>query len=92
MPPDGGEVIAEGSRETGGLLRRHGWKLLLLFAGVLLPMWAFMELADEVLDFMFAHLARDFPSLLAGLARLDRASMEKQRRVTLPLAREVFAS
>ena len=51
-----------------------------------------MELADEVLDFMFAHLARDFPSLLAGLARLDRASMEKQRRVTLPLAREVFAS
>lgn len=48
MPPDGGEVIAEGSRETGGLLRRHGWKLLLLFAGVLLPMWAFMELADEV--------------------------------------------
>ena len=48
MPPDGGEVIAEGSRETGGLMRRHGWKLLLLFAGVLLPMWAFMELADEV--------------------------------------------
>lgn len=32
----------------GSLARRHGWKLALLFAGVLLPMWAFMELADEV--------------------------------------------
>jgi len=30
------------------LARRQGWKLALLFAGVLLPMWAFMELADEV--------------------------------------------
>ncbi len=28
--------------------RRHGWKLVLLFAGVLLPMWLFMALADEV--------------------------------------------
>ena len=32
----------------GSLARRHGWKLALLFAGMLLPMWAFMELADEV--------------------------------------------
>ncbi len=32
----------------GSLARRHGWQLALLFAGVLLPMWAFMELADEV--------------------------------------------
>ncbi len=32
----------------GSLARRHGWKLVLLFIGVLLPMWAFMELADEV--------------------------------------------
>ena len=30
------------------LLRRRGWQWGLLFAGVLLPMWAFMELADEV--------------------------------------------
>ncbi|VXB67299.1 conserved membrane hypothetical protein [Luteimonas sp. 9C] len=48
MPADGGDVVAEGSHETGGLLRRHGWKFLLLFAGVLLPMWGFMELADEI--------------------------------------------
>ncbi|KLJ01998.1 phosphatase PAP2 family protein [Luteimonas sp. FCS-9] len=47
MPADHA-VAHEAARETGGLLRRHGWKLALLFAGVLLPMWAFMELADEV--------------------------------------------
>lgn len=47
MPADG-DAVAEGSSATGGLLRRHGWKFLLLFVGVLLPMWAFMELADEV--------------------------------------------
>lgn len=31
-----------------GLVRRHGRGLALLFAGVLLPMWGFAELADEV--------------------------------------------
>ena len=32
----------------GGFVRRHGWRLALLFAGMLLPMWVFLELADEV--------------------------------------------
>ncbi|UNK41178.1 phosphatase PAP2 family protein [Luteimonas sp. S4-F44] len=41
-------LAREAAHETGGLLRRHGWKLTLLFVGVLLPMWGFMELADEV--------------------------------------------
>ena len=50
-----------------------------------------MELPEEVIHFMFAHLPRGLSSLLAGLEQLDRASMERQRRVTLPLAREVFA-
>ena len=49
-----------------------------------------MELPDEVIYYMFAHLPRGLPSLLAGLEQLDRASMERQRRVTLPLAREGF--
>jgi undecaprenyl-diphosphatase len=31
-----------------GFVQRYGWPLALLFAGVLLPMWAFMELADEI--------------------------------------------
>ncbi len=30
------------------LLHRHGWRLLLVFAGLLLPMWGFAELADEI--------------------------------------------
>ncbi|MEW5838641.1 MAG: DnaA regulatory inactivator Hda [Pseudomonadota bacterium] len=49
-----------------------------------------MELPDEVIFYMFSHLPRGLPSLLAGLQRLDDASMEQKRRVTLPLAREVF--
>ena len=49
-----------------------------------------MDLPDEVIFYMFSHLPRGLPSLLAGLQRLDDASMERQRRVTLPLAREVL--
>src|SRR5699024_911263 len=49
MPADRAPVHGQG-RGYADLLRRHGWKFALLFAGVLLPMWAFMELADEVQD------------------------------------------
>lgn len=42
---------ARAEAQAGGhLLQRHGWRLLLLFAGLLLPLWAFTELADEVRD------------------------------------------
>ncbi|MFD0738600.1 phosphatase PAP2 family protein [Lysobacter koreensis] len=30
------------------VLRRHGWRLLLVFVGLLLPLWGFAELADEI--------------------------------------------
>ncbi|MGJ4730047.1 phosphatase PAP2 family protein [Luteimonas sp. SDU101] len=33
---------------SSGFLRRHGLRLALLFGGVLLPFWVFLELADEV--------------------------------------------
>ena len=33
---------------VGNRTYRWGWKLLLLFAGVLMPMWAFMALADTI--------------------------------------------
>ncbi|GHA70121.1 phosphatase PAP2 family protein [Cognatilysobacter bugurensis] len=33
-----------------GFLRRRGWRLVLLFVGLLLPMWGFSELADEIHD------------------------------------------
>lgn len=46
-----GQTVDAGRKElrAGRLfLHRHGWRLLLLFAGVLLPLWGFAELADEV--------------------------------------------
>lgn len=35
-------------RYGADVLRRHGMRLLLVFAGLLLPLWAFGELADEI--------------------------------------------
>ena len=42
------ESPAQEARFGAAFLRKHGWRLLLLFAGVLLPLWGFAELADEV--------------------------------------------
>lgn len=52
-PPDAGRVRAaralkQEARFGASFLRRHGRVLLLLFAGVALPLWGFAELADEV--------------------------------------------
>lgn len=42
-------TVARGERRAiQAFLQRHRWRLLLLFAGVLLPLWGFAELADEV--------------------------------------------
>lgn len=41
--------VARGERRAIlDFLLRHRWRLLLLFGGVLLPLWGFAELADEV--------------------------------------------
>ena len=45
------ETVSVAKAETRAgktFLQRHGWRLLLLFAGLLLPLWGFAELADEV--------------------------------------------
>jgi DnaA family protein len=47
-------------------------------------------LPDEVGRYLLEHLPRDLSSLLEGLERLDRASMERQRKPSLALAREVL--
>ena len=57
-------VLQEEARAGGSFLRRHGWRLALLFAGLLLPLWGFAELADEVLD--GEGLPFDEPILLAA--------------------------
>lgn len=42
-------VVARAEAQAGkSFLRRHGVRLLLLFGGLLLPLWGFAELADEV--------------------------------------------
>ncbi|MBB1471561.1 phosphatase PAP2 family protein [Luteimonas sp. MC1782] len=38
------------ARFGAGFLQRHGWRLVLVFVGLLLPLWGFAELADEVLE------------------------------------------
>jgi membrane-associated phospholipid phosphatase len=63
-PARAGQALQQDARFGASLLRRHGWRLLLLFAGVLLPLWGFVELADEVREqegFFF-----DEPILLAA--------------------------
>lgn len=42
------EVLREERHLVAALLREHGWRLLLVFIGLLLPMWGFAELADEI--------------------------------------------
>lgn len=49
------DVVRAETREGRSFLQRHGRQLVLLFAGLLLPLWGFAELADEV------HEAEVFP-------------------------------
>ena len=50
------------------------------------------ELPPEVVQYLLRHAPRDLHCLLALVEGLDRASMEQQRPVTVPLAREVLRS
>ncbi|MEZ5499310.1 MAG: DnaA regulatory inactivator Hda [Steroidobacteraceae bacterium] len=47
-------------------------------------------LPDETLDYLLARLPRDLPSLFELLDTLDSASLEMQRRITVPFIREVL--
>ncbi len=48
MAADHESPVTEELRVGAGFLRRHGWRLLLVFIGLLLPLWGFAELADEI--------------------------------------------
>lgn len=58
------EVAAQGLRIISGIFRQHGWRIALLFVGLLLPLWAFVELADEVHE--LEHFYFDDPLLLGA--------------------------
>ncbi|HZW51231.1 MAG TPA: DnaA regulatory inactivator Hda [Rudaea sp.] len=47
-------------------------------------------LDDGVLDWLFAHHARDLSSLAELLERMDRAALAAQRRVTVPFLRDLL--
>ena len=49
-----------------------------------------MRLADEVIGYLLSRVRRDLPSLAAILEQLDRASLERQRPITLALVRETL--
>lgn len=58
------EVIRDDARYGASVLRRRGWRLVLLFSCVLLPLWGFTELAEDVHD--VEAFAFDTPLLLAA--------------------------
>lgn len=68
--PTQAATVARGERRAiQAFLRAHGGRLLLLFAGVLLPLWGFAELADEVHEaetFPFDQPLLQFAHLVAG--------------------------
>ena len=49
-----------------------------------------LKLSDEVVWYLLTHVRRDLRSLTGLLEHIDRASLERQRAVTLPLVRELI--
>jgi|SRR5690554_647132 len=47
-------------------------------------------LPEEVAHYLLRHYSRDMPSLMLVLQRLDKASLQAQRRLTIPFVREVI--
>ena len=47
-PSDHNSALEQEARFSAAFLRHHGWRLLFLFAALLLPLWGFIEIADEV--------------------------------------------
>jgi DnaA-homolog protein len=49
-----------------------------------------LDLSQEVCDYLLRHERRDLPSLMATLDALDSYSLASQRKVTVPLVRELL--
>ena len=49
-----------------------------------------MRVPEEIIDYLLTHVRRDLSTLGEILDALDRASLEKQRQITLPLVRDVL--
>lgn len=49
-----------------------------------------LDLSQEVCEYLLRHERRDLPSLMATLDALDSYSLANQRKVTVPLVRELL--
>ncbi|AKO45224.1 DnaA regulatory inactivator Hda [[Haemophilus] ducreyi] len=49
-----------------------------------------IELSEEVANFLLKRLDRDLPVLLAELDKLDRASLQAKRKLTMPFVKEIL--
>lgn len=49
-----------------------------------------LELPDEVVNFLLKRLDRDLNSLILNLEQLDQASLQAQRKLTVPFVKEVL--
>lgn len=47
-------------------------------------------LSEDVAQYLLRHYGRDMPSLMAVLQMLDKASLQAQRRLTIPFVKEVM--
>lgn len=51
-----------------------------------------IELSDDVMNFLLKRFGKDLRILLEKLDRLDRASLQAQRKPTLPFVKEMFGT
>lgn len=65
-----------------------------LIGAVLLKLFADRQLAvgEDVIVFLLHHMERSFAAARRLVAALDRAALIAQRRITVPLARQVLAA
>ncbi|WP_225791903.1 DnaA regulatory inactivator Hda [Aggregatibacter aphrophilus] len=50
-----------------------------------------IELPDETANFLFKRLERDMKTLFNALEKLDQASLQAQRKLTIPFVKEILA-
>ncbi|WP_430010106.1 DnaA regulatory inactivator Hda [Methylophaga lonarensis] len=50
-----------------------------------------LTMSDEVANYLLRHHGRDMPVLINLLKKLDKASLQEQRRLTVPFVKQVLA-
>ncbi len=50
-----------------------------------------LQISDDVIDYLLKRFPRDIASLKQLIDQLDKTSMTEQRRITIPLVRQVMA-